>query len=158
MLNTQKISAEMATAGSDKLRGLVWNEDLSLQSDSNAAVQQRRQAIDRARASRPRTAHIEREHLDAVPAVRLGVVERHVGIAQQQFGIGERVRAVGEAWADPLLEERCVRCHPGGNGYGPMRELGRFYEMLLSRGALPGPATPGFRGRAWWSTSAQRPR
>ena len=25
---------------------------------------------------------------------------------------------------------------PGGNGYGPMRELGRFYEMLLGRGIL----------------------
>lgn len=35
-------------------------------------------------------------------------------------------------------EERCVRCQPGGNGYGPMRELGRFYEMLLARGAGPG--------------------
>jgi CubicO group peptidase (beta-lactamase class C family) len=38
-------------------------------------------------------------------------------------------------------EERCVHCHPGGNGYGPMRELGRFYEMLLSRGAVPGPGS-----------------
>lgn len=35
-------------------------------------------------------------------------------------------------------EERCTRSHPGGNGYGPMRELGRFYEMLLARGAVPG--------------------
>jgi CubicO group peptidase (beta-lactamase class C family) len=34
----------------------------------------------------------------------------------------------GEAWA--------VGCHPGGNGRGPMRELGRFYEMLLARGQL----------------------
>ncbi|USP47501.1 hypothetical protein [Alcaligenes faecalis] len=66
MLNTLKSSTEVATAGSDKLRGLVWNEDLSLQSDSNAAVQQRRQAIDRARANRPRTAHIEREIMIAV--------------------------------------------------------------------------------------------
>jgi CubicO group peptidase (beta-lactamase class C family) len=32
-------------------------------------------------------------------------------------------------------EERCVNPSPGGNGYGPMRELGRFYEMLLGRGA-----------------------
>lgn len=27
---------------------------------------------------------------------------------------------------------------PGGNGYGPMRELGRFYEMLLAGGAWNG--------------------
>jgi CubicO group peptidase (beta-lactamase class C family) len=31
-------------------------------------------------------------------------------------------------------EERLVATNPGGNGYGPMRELGRFYEMLLARG------------------------
>ena len=35
-------------------------------------------------------------------------------------------------------EERCVRPNPGGNGYGPMRELGRFYEMLLGAGRLDG--------------------
>ena len=31
-----------------------------------------------------------------------------------------------EAW--------CTGTHPGGNGYGPIAELGRFYEMLLARG------------------------
>jgi CubicO group peptidase (beta-lactamase class C family) len=35
-------------------------------------------------------------------------------------------------------EERCVNPSPGGNGYGPMRELGRFYEMLLGRGVWQG--------------------
>lgn len=35
-------------------------------------------------------------------------------------------------------EERCTSVNPGGNGYGPMRELGRFYEMLLGRGAFQG--------------------
>ena len=80
MLNTQKISAEMATAGSDKLRGLVWNEDLSLQSDSNAAVQQRRQAIDRARASRPRTAHIEREIMIAVVVLYILILGSFAGL------------------------------------------------------------------------------
>jgi CubicO group peptidase (beta-lactamase class C family) len=35
-------------------------------------------------------------------------------------------------------EERCVRPSPGGNGYGPTRELGRFYEMLLGRGSWRG--------------------
>lgn len=39
-----------------------------------------------------------------------------------------------EAWA--------TATHPGGNGYGPVSELGRFYEMLLARGAgaPPSPA------------------
>jgi CubicO group peptidase (beta-lactamase class C family) len=32
-------------------------------------------------------------------------------------------------------EERVTRPSPGGNGYGPIRELGRFYEALLAGGA-----------------------
>jgi hypothetical protein len=47
------------------LEGLVWNADLSLQ-DASEAASQRRQAIDEARASRPRTAQIEREIMVAV--------------------------------------------------------------------------------------------
>ncbi len=31
-------------------------------------------------------------------------------------------------------EAHVVGCSPGGNGYGPIRELGLFYEMLLGRG------------------------
>lgn len=32
-------------------------------------------------------------------------------------------------------EDRLTRCHPGGNGCGPMHQLARFYELLLQRGA-----------------------
>jgi CubicO group peptidase (beta-lactamase class C family) len=35
-------------------------------------------------------------------------------------------------------EARLAGIHPGGNGYGPMRELARFYGMLLGRGGLDG--------------------
>jgi CubicO group peptidase (beta-lactamase class C family) len=35
-------------------------------------------------------------------------------------------------------ELHVTRCSPGGNGWGPMRHLGRFYEMLLGGGALDG--------------------
>ena len=35
-------------------------------------------------------------------------------------------------------EPHVVGCSPGGNGYGPIHELGRFYEMLLCRGTLDG--------------------
>ncbi len=35
-------------------------------------------------------------------------------------------------------EPHVVGCSPGGNGYGPLRELGRFYEMLLARGSWNG--------------------
>ena len=31
-----------------------------------------------------------------------------------------------------------TRCSPGGNGWGPMRQLARFYEMLLAGGTLDG--------------------
>jgi len=48
------------------LQGLVWNTDLTLQADANQAAVQRRQAIERARAGRPRTAQIEREIMIAV--------------------------------------------------------------------------------------------
>jgi CubicO group peptidase (beta-lactamase class C family) len=34
--------------------------------------------------------------------------------------------------------ERVTRCSPGGNGWGPARELGRFYEMLLKGGTWRG--------------------
>lgn len=35
-------------------------------------------------------------------------------------------------------EKRVTRCSPGGNGWGPARELGRFYEMLLEGGKRDG--------------------
>ena len=38
-------------------------------------------------------------------------------------------------WDTP---ERCTTVNPGGNGYGPVRELRRFYEMLLDRGTFQG--------------------
>jgi len=42
-----------------------------------------------------------------------------------------------EAW--------CTGTHPGGNGYGPISQLGRFYEMLLARGRVPGGSAVGRR-------------
>lgn len=35
-------------------------------------------------------------------------------------------------------EQACTRARPGGSGRGPVRQLGRFYEMLLARGSLDG--------------------
>ncbi|MFQ1064856.1 hypothetical protein [Bordetella trematum] len=62
-LNPSSAVSPLAVGG---LHGLVWNADLTLQQDENAAALQRRQAIDRARAERPRTAQIEREIMMAV--------------------------------------------------------------------------------------------
>ena len=61
---TDKISFSYTTLNR-QLEGLVWNADLSLQ-DASQAASQRRQAINEARASRPRTAQIEREIMIAV--------------------------------------------------------------------------------------------
>jgi CubicO group peptidase (beta-lactamase class C family) len=44
--------------------------------------------------------------------------------AEHYSGIGQ------EGWA--------TICVPGGNGHGPMRELARFYAMMLGRGELDG--------------------
>lgn len=47
----------------------------------------------------------------------------------------ERTPPEPQGWE---TEERCTRSSPGGNGYGPVRELGRFYEMLLGHGSYRG--------------------
>jgi CubicO group peptidase (beta-lactamase class C family) len=47
----------------------------------------------------------------------------------------EMPRARSHPWDEEL---HVVRCSPGGNGWGPMRGLGRLYEALLSGGALDG--------------------
>jgi CubicO group peptidase (beta-lactamase class C family) len=44
--------------------------------------------------------------------------------AEHYSGIGQ------DGWA--------TQCVPGGNGHGPMRELGRFYEMMGNGGTLNG--------------------
>lgn len=47
----------------------------------------------------------------------------------------------GDGRPEPLgweSEKRCVRPSPAGGGRGPLRGLGRFYEMLLAGGRVPG--------------------
>ncbi|QGJ69911.1 Hypothetical protein PBC10988_16000 [Planctomycetales bacterium 10988] len=34
------------------------------------------------------------------------------------------------------LQEWCAKCMPGGNGRGPMHDLGKFYEMLMHGGKV----------------------
>ncbi len=47
----------------------------------------------------------------------------------------EKGKAVPRNWE---RKAHVVGCSPGGNGHGPIRELGRFYRMLLNRGSLDG--------------------
>lgn len=48
---------------------------------------------------------------------------------------GGRPRLAPYIWSTP---EGVSACAPGGNGHGPMRELTRFYEMLLGGGERSG--------------------
>lgn len=77
----------------------------------------------------------------------LGMADSWIGMPRERFlAYAERGR-LGAMWStegsEPAehgwtTEARCVNPSPGGNGFGPMRKLGRFYEMLLTRGMLNG--------------------
>jgi hypothetical protein len=60
--------------------GLVWNADLTLQDDTAGAAQRRREAIARARASRPRIAQLEREIIQAVIVLYLLILGSFAGL------------------------------------------------------------------------------
>ena len=74
-----------------------------------------------------------------------GMEESWIGMPEERFhAYGDRI---GHMWSTaekdgvrtPKLHgwheaPSVVGCSPGGNGRGPMRELGKFYEMLLRKG------------------------
>lgn len=77
----------------------------------------------------------------------LGMADSWIGMPPERYRFYKESGRIGALWnteASPPVshgwdtEERCVRPSPGGNGYGPLRELGRFYEMLLGRGTSSG--------------------
>lgn len=66
-----------------------------------------------------------------------------IGMPAEQYAeLKERIAACWDTSgpASVLLdwdsEEHCTRLSPAGGGRGPVRELGRFYEMLLESGRL----------------------
>lgn len=75
----------------------------------------------------------------------LGMGDSWIGMpAERHREYGDRVAptwntekpdAPSHGWES---EPRCARPSPGGNGRGPVRELGRFYEMLLAGGESHG--------------------
>lgn len=77
----------------------------------------------------------------------LGMTDSWVGMPRERYLSYKERDRICAAWhtEGPEIrshgwdsEERCVSVNPGGNGYGPVRELGRFYEMLLGHGTLRG--------------------
>lgn len=69
----------------------------------------------------------------------LGMLDCWVGMPIERYhAYGPRIAAIyntehPDAPEHPWhREEHIVRSSPGGNGFGPLRELGRFYEALLA--------------------------
>jgi CubicO group peptidase (beta-lactamase class C family) len=75
----------------------------------------------------------------------LGMLDSWIGMPVDTFHqYAERLAPVFDTQTevptrlDWSSERRVTRCSPGGNGWGPARELGRFYEMLLGSGSWEG--------------------
>lgn len=75
----------------------------------------------------------------------LGMTDSWIGMPTDYYRANkERIGSMPNTASDPPMpsgfdtERWCVDCRPGGSGYGPIRELGRFYEMLLKGGELNG--------------------
>jgi len=74
--------------------------------------------------------------------VPLSMLDSWIGMPAETFNQNaKRLAPLFDTKPDePVLlnwssEKRVTRCSPGGNGWGPARELGRFYEMLLRGGS-----------------------
>jgi CubicO group peptidase (beta-lactamase class C family) len=68
-----------------------------------------------------------------------------VGMPAERFAAyGERLAPMWDTTRDPPAaldwhgRIHATRCSPAGGGWGPMRELGRFYEALLAGGSYAG--------------------
>jgi CubicO group peptidase (beta-lactamase class C family) len=81
----------------------------------------------------------------------LGMADSWIGMPAERYLAYREAGRIGAMWNTEGLEggkppkdhgwdteERCVAPSPGGNGYGPTRDLARFYEMLLGRGSWRG--------------------
>jgi CubicO group peptidase (beta-lactamase class C family) len=75
----------------------------------------------------------------------LGMVDSWIGMPRGKFELyGERIGIVYEITRSGIVPHRystaeaASQCVPGGNAYGPMHELGRFYHMLEGGGQFAG--------------------
>lgn len=79
----------------------------------------------------------------------LGMKDSWVGMPADVFkGYGDRMGTMmntdgakpepAEHYKDIGVQGWATQCVPGGNGHGPMRELARFYAMMLGGGELAG--------------------
>jgi CubicO group peptidase (beta-lactamase class C family) len=99
--------------------------------------------IVRRRDGRPLDVYVRREIFEP-----LGMNDSWVGMPPASYReYGRRIGFMydtsgGEARPAPGAnsEEDAAALRPASNGRGPIRELGRFYEMLLHKGSAAGPA------------------
>lgn len=75
----------------------------------------------------------------------LGMDDSWIGMPRERYrAYGDRIGEMQSTEKGALhpdgwtTETHYAACNPGGNGVGPIRELGRFYEMLLGGGAGKG--------------------
>lgn len=74
----------------------------------------------------------------------IGMNDSWIGMPAERFdAYGDRISVMHKILSDgravPLAAKPvATSCRPGSSGYGPVHELGRFYEMLLSRGQWDG--------------------
>jgi CubicO group peptidase (beta-lactamase class C family) len=73
----------------------------------------------------------------------LGMMDSWVGMPPERYrAYGDRIGIMHDTTGDEPhprdwdTEEQCAWVVPGGSGRGSMRELARFYQMLLGRGQL----------------------
>ena len=71
----------------------------------------------------------------------LGMKDSWIGMTSEAFlAYGSRIALMQDTTkspAEPLdMESIATTCRPGSGGFGPIRELGKLYEMLLRRGRI----------------------
>ena len=72
----------------------------------------------------------------------LGMLDSWIGMPAERYrAYGDRIGLMPDTAKTPAVvpappadETAATQCRPGGGGRGPMRELARFYEMLLAGG------------------------
>jgi len=75
----------------------------------------------------------------------LGMNDSWIGVSPEQYAAyGQRIGVLQDTSGTSTnpagfdTPEMAALCRPGGSGRGPVRELGRFYQMLLNGGSLDG--------------------
>lgn len=75
-----------------------------------------------------------------LPLERYAEYGERMGIMQNTQNMRDTTGGANVVARSSDTPEAAALCKPGGNGRGPIRELARFYQMLLNGGSLDGAA------------------